>query len=347
MKLDLKKKEARDLIDVEMTASYILKVQKENGEIPWSEGGKTDPWDHVESTMGLDAAGYLREAENAFQWLARTQLEDGSWWAYYRDGKPEIKRKDANMSSYISVGLLHHYLITEDRNFLQEMWPSLYSAIEHMVSLQAPTGEIYWSKNENGVIERRALLTGSCSMYMSIKCALAIASILGKTELQWKLAQKKLYEAIKNRPHLFDQTKARYSMDWYYPVLCGIFKDSEGKKRIQDSWDKFVVDHWGVRCVSDQPWVTMAETCELVLSLTAVGDFEKASTLFDLIKDRRDDDGAYWTGVTFPDEVIWPEERTTWTAAAMLLANDALCDLTPGAQIFNHNFWESNPFYKR
>ena len=44
-------------------------------------------------------------------------------------------------------------------------------------------------------------------------------------------------------------------------------------------------------------------------------------------------------GVTFPDRVIWPDEKTSWTAAAVLLAYDALNDLTPASGLFNHDFW--------
>jgi len=54
--------------------SFIASIQKENGEIPWSAGGKTDPWDHVESAMGLSVGGFYIEARNAFDWLANTQL---------------------------------------------------------------------------------------------------------------------------------------------------------------------------------------------------------------------------------------------------------------------------------
>jgi len=43
--------------------------------------------------------------------------------------------------------------------------------------------------------------------------------------------------------------------------------------------------------------------------------------------------------VTFPDSVIYPEEKTGWTAAAVLLAWDALNELTPAGKIFSHKFW--------
>ena len=38
----------------------------------------------------------------------------------------------------------------------------------------------------------------------------------------------------------------------------------------------------------------------------------------------RDPDGSYWTGYVFADDARWPVERSTWTAAAVLLAVDAL-----------------------
>ena len=41
---------------------FILDMQQPSGEIPWFEGGYTDPWDHVESAMGLSIAGEHRQA---------------------------------------------------------------------------------------------------------------------------------------------------------------------------------------------------------------------------------------------------------------------------------------------
>jgi len=45
-------------------------------------------------------------------------------------------------------------------------------------------------------------------------------------------------------------------------------------------------------------------------------------------------------GVTFPDMVIWPEEKTTWTAAAVILAYDALYEISPAGHLFHHAFWQ-------
>ncbi|GAG55331.1 unnamed protein product, partial [marine sediment metagenome] len=132
-------------IGVVQAASFIAETQRPDGEIPWCEGQKTDPWDHVESAMGLSVGGYLGEAKRAFEWLAGMQLDDGSWYTAYRQGVAEDKTRDANLSSYIAVGVLHNYLITKDAVFLKEMWPTLSKAIEFALSLQTPNGEIYWA----------------------------------------------------------------------------------------------------------------------------------------------------------------------------------------------------------
>jgi hypothetical protein len=341
MELKLSISEELNPISIEKTASFIASIQKENGEIPWSAGGKTDPWDHVESAMGLSVGGFYTEARNAFEWLANNQLSDGSWWSETLDGKIVNSSKESNFSSYIAVGAFHHYLITRDIQFLKKMWDTVSQGIQYAINLQAPDGEIYWARNKNGAIDKMALLTGSSSIYMSIKCALAIADILGKKRLRWRNAMDKLGLAIKDRPDLFNMIKSRYSMDWYYPVLCGAITGEEAKRRITHLWEKFVVPEWGVRCVSDRPWVTMAETAEFILTLMAIEDKSRAKTIFSWLNDKRFSDGSFWMGVTFPDGVIWPEEKTGWTAASAILAWDALNEITPAGKLFNHKFWAS------
>jgi hypothetical protein len=325
---------------VDKIARFILSMQKESGEIPWSIGGKTDPWDHIESTMGLSIAGFYTEAERAYQWLAQNQLADGSWWSETKDGKIINSTKETNFAAYIAVGVFNHYLVTGNVEFLKYMWSSVSWGIQYAINLQAPDGEIYWARNSAGVIDKMSLLTGCSSIYMSIKCALAIAELLGKKRPSWLKAKESLGEAIKNRPDLFNMIKSRYSMDWYYPVLCGAVSGEEAKKRIDHLWDKFVVPDWGVRCVNDRPWVTMAETSELILTLAAIEDYSRAKAIFSWLGDKRFADGSYWMGVTFPDGIIWPEEKTSWTAAAVLMAWDAINGVTPAGKLFNHQYWQ-------
>ena len=40
--------------------------------------------------------------------------------------------------------------------------------------------------------------------------------------------------------------------------------------------------------------------------------------------------------LAYGDQVLWPEERPTWTAGAVLLAGDALAQHTPAHQLFTN-----------
>ena len=123
-------------------------------------------------------------------------------------------------------------------------------------------------------------------------------------------------------------------MDWFYPVLGGILTGDRAQARLESRWDEFMIDGRGTRCVVERPWVTSAETCELVIALEAAGMRDTAETVFDWVQYLRYGDGSYWTGATFPDDVVWPRERPTWCGAAMVLASDVLFQLTPASGLW-------------
>jgi hypothetical protein len=339
------RRSAPDLsINIDDICKVIVDTQLASGEIPWCAGQKTDPWDHVEAAMGLSTGGYLTESRAAFDWMVRNQNEDGSWFSAYRQGVPQDRTRDANMSSYIAVGVFHHYLITADLGFLEHMWKTVSSAIDFALHLQTPEGEIHWAISPEGQVDPMSLLTGSSSIYMSLKCALAIAKILGHQAPAWESALIKLGDAIRTKPHLFNVTKFRYSMYWFYPIMAGVLTGADAQKRIDKYWKKYIIEERGVRCVHDEPWVTIAESSELTIALAAMGNIELARIVFSWIVDRRYPDGSYWCGFTCPDIIIWPEDKITWTNAVALLAADAIYSLTPAGQIFSHEFWENSDF---
>jgi len=327
-------------VDIQALTRLILDNQRENGEIPWCDGQKTDPWDHVESAIGLTIGGHYDAARRAFNWMRRNQLEDGSWYAAYRDGHPEDRTRDANLSTYIAVGLYHYYLVTGDTDYVAELWPMVRRAMDFALGLQTPEGPICWAISPEGQVDAMALLTGSSSVYMSLKCAQKLACLLGDEQPHWAPALKRLQTALRHKRHLFNMTKSRFSMDWFYPILTGALVGDDARKRIDSYWKKFVVEGQGVRCVYDEPWVTIAETCELVLALVAMGNEDLARIVFSWISTKRFDDDTYWCGFTFPNMVIWPEDKITWTNAVVLMALDALYHLTPASQMFNHTSWE-------
>ena len=128
------------------SVDFILATQQADGCIPWFANGHADPWDHVEAAMGLVIAGEFDAAARAYRWLARTQLPDGSWWASYRDGEVlERGRRETNFVAYIATGLWHHYLVSGDRELLDELWPVVERAIEFVLSQQTVHGEVCWA----------------------------------------------------------------------------------------------------------------------------------------------------------------------------------------------------------
>ena len=133
-------------------------------------------------------------------------------------------------------------------------------------------------------------------------------------------------------------------MDWFYPVLSGAVTDESARERIDQQWKKFVVEGMGVLCVSDRPWVTIAETCELVLALAAMGSQKIANIVFSWLIDRKFEDGSYWCGFTYPDMVIWPEDKISWTNGVFIMAADALYQMTPAANLFNHSLWNTSEY---
>ncbi|THB77943.1 MAG: phenyltransferase domain-containing protein [Desulfobacteraceae bacterium] len=331
-------------LNIASVAQLIASLQRPDGDIPWHVEGKTDPWDLVESIMGLNIGGYTQESYRAFEWLRARQNADGSWYSSYVNSVPKDRTSETHMAAYIAVGLLHTWLITRDKHLLEKMFPVMEKGIEFALSLQTDGGEIFWAKSPEGKTDPMSLLAGSSSIYMSLKCALAVARILGKTRPDWAHGFNKLEASLQNNIQIYNISKSRYSMYWFYPVLCGAITAEAGEQRIEKFWNKYMIEGQGARCVSDQPWVTIAETSELVLALTALGKMERAQIVFSWIVDRTFEDDTFWCGYTYPDMVIWPEEKISWTNAVVLMAADALYGITPASGLFSHELWDGFEF---
>jgi hypothetical protein len=240
---------------------------------------------------------------------------------------------ESNQVAYVAVGVWHELLVTRDAAFAARMWPTVRSAISYVLALQTSRGEIAWERGADGGPARYALLTGCSSIYQSLRCAVALAEFVGQPQPDWELAAGQLGHVVAHHPEAFAD-KSQFSMDWYYPVLAGPVRGPDGAARLASRWPDFVVPGLGARCVSDQPWITGAETCELVLALDANGDHGRAVELFGDIQHLRDADGSYWTGWQFVNRAHFPAEHSSWTAAAMILAADALSGATGGAGLF-------------
>jgi hypothetical protein len=289
--------------------------------------------------MALATGGRVAEADRAFDWLVDLQRPDGSWHQYYvadEAGRTTVEQDklDANVCAYVATGVWHRWLLTGDRGFVEALWPVVERAIDFVLDLQTPRGEILWARHADGTPWSFALLTGSSSICHSLRCGIALAELLGHERPDWELSAARLGQVIAEVPEAF-APKHRWAMDWYYPVLCGVIAGDPGRDRLDARREVFVLDGAGVRCVSDRPWVTVAETCECAMAHLAVGQREIAEAMFAWTKRFRHDDDRYWTGTVFPDEGRFPaDERSTYTASAVVLAADAVTRTTTASGLF-------------
>jgi hypothetical protein len=322
------------------TVNSILAVQQSDGSVPWLKGGIIDPWTHVENAMAIDIGNYNAEAERAYDWLATIQLEDGSWYASYKDRQSLDTSKVSHVISYFAVGIWHHYLTTHNLQFLKRMWPTVRAAIEFVLDMRGPNGEIYWARDNAGAIYPTALITSCSSTYLSIKSALSISSVLHEERIDWEEANVALAKAIQNMssPSVSpQQNKSIFAMDWYYPAMCSVINSNDARQRLFSGWRQFVIDGLGSLCSSEQEWVTAAETSELAIALAVHGEYEHSAAVFNWLRQMRDDDGAYWYGMALPKREIWPEEKPTWTSAAVILAADMLRPMSPTSLLLDHH----------
>ncbi len=300
------------------SAASIASMQEPSGAVPWTVGEHVDIWNHVEAAMAMLVGGQVDAAERAFAWIPTMQRADGSWPMKIVAGEVDDPRGEVNMSAYFAVGLWHHWLVRRDIGFVRRYWPSVRSGLDWVVSQQTEFGGINWTPTESF-----SLLAGCSSIYQSLRAGVALADLLDDPQLEWELAGGRLGHALREHRDLFAD-KATYSMDWYYPVLGGAVRDRAAFELIESRWDDFVVPALGIHCVDTNPWVTGAETCELAMALDILGDHRRALQLLADMQHLRTADGSYWTGWVYGDDVNWPVEHTTYTAAAVILAVDAL-----------------------
>jgi hypothetical protein len=313
------------------TGRSIAAMQQSGGAIGWPDG-HVDAWNHVECAMAMSVCGLRDAARRGYEWLRATQHDDGSWPKFQADGSASDDTAESNHAAYPAVGVWHELQVSRDEAFAVRMWPMVRAGLEFALGLQVPRGEIIW-RRAGGAPDSYALLAGSSSMYQSLRCGIALADYLGEPQPDWELAADQLAHAVACHPEAFAD-KSWFSMDWYYPVLGGPLRGAAAQQRLESGWDTFVVPGLGVRCVSEQPWVTGAETCELAISLEAIGDRFRALEALEQIQHLRGQGGGYWTGWQFVNQAHFPNEQSSWTSAAVVLAADALSGATGGSGIF-------------
>ena len=265
--------------------------------------------------MALLVGGQVEPRERAYAGAAATQRADGSWPMKIVAGEVEDASGETNMSRYLAVGVWHHWLVTRDGAFVDadvagrapRRWTG-WSA------LQLPFGGIAWSQEwptgpdgQRGGAAGRLVehLPRSAAGWRSPSC-----STSRSPSGSWPAAGS----ATRCASTATCSWTSRRSR-WTGTTRCSAAPSAAtpAAALLDERWDDFVVPGLGIRCVDTNPWVTGAETCELVLALDALGDRDRALELFADMQHLRDEDGRYWTGYVYPDG-NWPVEHTTYTA---------------------------------
>ncbi|MEE2526260.1 hypothetical protein V0U79_07765 [Hyphobacterium sp. HN65] len=335
------------LIDIRQAAGRIEALQQGDGAIPWIETGLWDPWNHGESAMALAVAGREQACERALTAMFDRQNEDGSWTGELGAGVPldETNRylvvenpataKDTNFTGYAAVTLLRSALAMDRPDWLKRYADPVRRAIRAVLDCQTPEGDIVWRQpdpgEDIGLVD--SLRAGNACLYKSLECAIRLERLLGGDTGSLIIARARLADALHDKDWRFDRKstdRRRYAMDWYYPVLCGVHTLEESRRRLEAGWARYVIDGLGCRCVADEPWVTAAETAELALACQAVGWTSKARKLIADLAPLAARSGGYWMGWQFQENILWPQERPSWTSGAVILAADAIEKLTPG-----------------
>ena len=214
------------------------------------------------------------------------------------------------------------------------LWPTVERALDWVLSKRRPDGLVLWAVEPDGHPWEYALLTGSASIEHAVRCGAAVGLAAGSPRPDWVEAADVMCTFVAHAPLSF-QPKSRWAMDWYYPVLTGAITGEAAKARLAEGWPTFAMEGLGVRCVYDEPWVTASETAEASLSYAAIGDLATATDLLAWTRGHRLENGAYLTGIVHPDEIVFPaDEHTSYTAAAVILAADAITGASPASDLF-------------
>jgi hypothetical protein len=222
-------------------------------------------------------------------------------------------------------------------SLLETVWPMVKRAVQWCLHYQRPGGEIVWSVDPDGVAGKFALLAASSSLQQSLACAARIAVALGHEEegVSWSRAAARVASAVATRPQAFT-AKERWAMDWYYPVLTGVLAGEVGRRRMRSRWAQMLVPGLGTRCVADKLWVTAAESAECAMAAARAGMAGEAAELLEWTKHFRAGDGGYWTGCVHPACVRFPaHQKSTYSAAAVIIADHVLYERSPAAAIFS------------
>jgi hypothetical protein len=287
---------------------WIIHNQKEDGRIVWDEKGKCDPWDHCECLIALALYEEWDSFNLGVDWFFNNLNEDGLIHPEFKNITVTHKHFESHHAPYIILPLMQAVLMGRDDLITPNIKSKINIIFDQLDNFKDSDGYYSWAKDSNGLSDN-SLITASMSIFLSLK------ALNNSTNIKFN---QNLWYSKFNRDGI---DRSRFSMDFYYPYMCAIKND---KNTFYNDLKDFYVEGLGVKCVKEEPWVTIAESCECIIALLVLGDFETAEKIFNDILQFKNDDGIFPTGYQYKMEIFWPEENSTWTNAAVIIAAHAL-----------------------
>lgn len=157
------------------------------------------PRDSVYVAVAFDEAGYHEEAAQFYQFAAAVQTKEGDWQQrYFTDGAvASTWGRQIDQTGAVLWGYRHHYALTRDHRFLEQVWPSLAAGADYLArhlesnGLPSPSFDSWEDEYSQGTYSAAAV-------YGGLKAAGEIALIkeaIDQAE-QWRLAAEKVKEGI-------------------------------------------------------------------------------------------------------------------------------------------------------
>lgn len=190
---------AMQLMTSKETGASIAAPEFDGGYLMCGGYGYCWPRDAVFSAAAFDEAGYHDTAAHFYKFAGSVQNKEGDWQQrYFTDGSvaPSWGKQTDQVGSVL-WGYRHHYTLTQDNNFLEQIWPSLAAGAEYLARSLDSNGLPYPSfdlwEDEYGQSTYAA-----AAVYGGLTAASDLALLKKEEEAaqRWRLAAATVKEGI-------------------------------------------------------------------------------------------------------------------------------------------------------
>ena len=245
---------------------WIITNQKNDGAICWDEHGKFDAWDHSECLLALAIFEEWDHFDKGLEYVFNNINSEGLIISETIKDKVTKDYYEPHHAAYIFLPLVQKYMIDGDASYIQKYQEKLKLIFEGMMKFRDTDGLFFWALDTKGFADN-SLITASCSLELSRRAYSFLCKNVLQEEDQEDTNFFNLETFHSSRFNRDGIDRARFSMDSYYPYLI----DCGDVDNIDQLLNKFYVEGLGIKCVEEEPWVTIAESSECCIALHKAG----------------------------------------------------------------------------